>query len=290
MKIRPHSRRGLTLIELMITTVLISALGLIIFSILSIGISLGAKNTAVNTAHQQARRAMAQMTQTLHGAVSLPQLIDADLNPIPSPTPGPTPISAAGISFQVWAGGPYRITNDTTNAWTGIQANVTGKPFTGGTAPLNQRLIIPGYQIEADIKKTPSTTGTITLVPLATPSPAPEAVPIKGTGAPSNNNVTCFVTSRCYYLVRPSPSDPEHGTLEYHYTDAATGQPVVVTLATRVGSTPFSLSGNNVTVQLATEDSTYSNQQKRAENDGFKSTKILLTETIPVRSQLTLQP
>jgi hypothetical protein len=36
-------------------------LGLVIFSLLNIGTVLGAKNTAMNTAHQQARTAMLKM-------------------------------------------------------------------------------------------------------------------------------------------------------------------------------------------------------------------------------------
>ena len=66
--------RGFTLIELMFTTVLIGVLGLIIYSLLNTGMVLGAKNTAVNTAHQQARVAMLEMLQNLHSSVSVPAL------------------------------------------------------------------------------------------------------------------------------------------------------------------------------------------------------------------------
>jgi hypothetical protein len=55
---------------------LIGVLGLAIYSMLNIGMILGAKNTAVNTAHQQARVAMLQMVQDIHSAVSLPALTD----------------------------------------------------------------------------------------------------------------------------------------------------------------------------------------------------------------------
>ena len=80
MRIRVQSRGGLTLIEVSVTSGLIGVLGLIIYSILNIGTILGAKNTAVNTAHQQARVAMLQMIQDLHSAISLPYLIDVDVN------------------------------------------------------------------------------------------------------------------------------------------------------------------------------------------------------------------
>ena len=78
MKIHSRSRSGLTLVELSVTTGLVGVLGLIIYSLLNMGTILGAKNTAVNTAHQQARVAMLQMTQDLHAAISLPYLFDVD--------------------------------------------------------------------------------------------------------------------------------------------------------------------------------------------------------------------
>ena len=64
---------------------------------------LGAKNTAVNTAHQQARTAMLQMIQDLHSAVSLPALSDVNHVPLVNPAPN---TAAPGISFQLWSTGP----------------------------------------------------------------------------------------------------------------------------------------------------------------------------------------
>src|ERR1700736_6510588 len=97
--------RGLTLIELMFTTVLIGVLGLIIYSLLNSGMVLGAKNTAVNTAHQRARVVMLQMLQNLHSSVSLPALADASGTPYSSPVPA----SAEGIAFQQWRAGPDKV-------------------------------------------------------------------------------------------------------------------------------------------------------------------------------------
>jgi type II secretory pathway pseudopilin PulG len=69
--------RGFKLIELIFTTAVVGIAGLIVYSILQMGTVLGAKNAAVNTAHQQARTAMLQMVQDLHTAVSLPSLCDS---------------------------------------------------------------------------------------------------------------------------------------------------------------------------------------------------------------------
>lgn len=277
MKPRSQSCSGLTLVEMMVTTLLIGFLGLIVFSLLNVGTILGAKNTATNTAHQQGRVALLQMTKTLHSAVSVPQLVDLNGNPtVVQPAPG--------ISFQLWAGGPYEITADTTDAWrNGVTVNVTDRPFTGGI----QRLIIPGYQVETDINSNPpNTTGTVTLTPTSIPLPAPTPVPITVPGASPAPapSINCFLTNRCYYVVK-------NGVLEWHYPDPATGLLKVVVLATGINAPfPFSLSNNAVSVNLSSEDSRYSNQKTRSGNGGFKSENILLSETIPIRSNLTTSP
>jgi prepilin-type N-terminal cleavage/methylation domain-containing protein len=95
--------RGYTLTEVLFTTALIGVVGLIIYALLLTGTTLGAKNTAINTAHQQARMAMLEMVQDLHSAISLPQLIDENGAPLPAPLPGASPPPAQGISFQLWS-------------------------------------------------------------------------------------------------------------------------------------------------------------------------------------------
>ena len=91
-----------TLFELTIALSLIGSIGLAIFSMLNVGLILGAKNTAVNTAHQQARVAMLGVgpgpSFVRFAARSL-----CDVNSVPLVNPPPnTP--APGISFQLWAG------------------------------------------------------------------------------------------------------------------------------------------------------------------------------------------
>ena len=74
------SARGFKLIELMFTIAISSVVGLALYSILYSGLVLGAKNTAINTAHHQARIAMINMIQDIHAAVSLPSLTDSSGN------------------------------------------------------------------------------------------------------------------------------------------------------------------------------------------------------------------
>ena len=101
----PKAIHGLTLIEVTMALGLLGVFGIAVYSMLNIGMILGAKNTAVNTAHQQARTAMLQMIQDLHSAVSLPALSDVNHVPLVNPAPN---TAAPGISFQLWSTGPYQ--------------------------------------------------------------------------------------------------------------------------------------------------------------------------------------
>lgn len=272
MKNSAQSRAGLTLVEMMITTVLIGALGLIIYSLLSTGTILGAKNTAVNTAHQQARAALLQMTQTLHSAVSVPQLLYT--SPTPTPVPGVIP-PAEGISFQSWANGPYQIIADTTDAWQTVSISVTGTP-TPPTPKVGQRLIIPGYEVESDIRAVSGAAPgnvTLTLTPPSAPSPTP--VPITGTGNPTKYNIPCFITDRCSYLVNSK------GALESRKPASSTTPSI---LATGIANLqPFTLSNGAVVIALSSFDS-------KSTKRGFKSSDLGLTETVPIRANLTTIP
>ena len=136
---------GATLLELSIAMSLIGTVGLAIYSMLNVGMILGAKNSAVNTAHQQARVAMLQLVQDIHSAVSLPALTDANSVPILTRLPG---TKAAGISFQLWAGGPYQICADAATTATVVQVQLR----TGDVIPqVGERLIVKSHEIEQDI-------------------------------------------------------------------------------------------------------------------------------------------
>ena len=72
------SNRAYTIVELAVSTAIFSTLGVTLCSLLNVTTILGAKNSAINTAHQQARTAMVQMLEDLHSAISLPYSVDAD--------------------------------------------------------------------------------------------------------------------------------------------------------------------------------------------------------------------
>ena len=86
------NNRGYTLVELAVGAGMIGVIGLLLYSVLNLCTILGAKNTAINVAHQNARTAMTRMLRDLHSAVSLPYLVDTNGNQVTGTGP------AAGIS------------------------------------------------------------------------------------------------------------------------------------------------------------------------------------------------
>jgi len=275
-----------TLVELMITGALISVVGLVLYSILYTSSVLGAKNTAVNIAHQQARVAMIDMLQDIHSAISTPQLVNADgSTPWPTPVPGQSPLPAPGVSFQLWSSGPHELKKDVNAGDTQIQII-----FTAGSGPIpiaGQRVIIPAYQIEADIasvdngspnnpKFTLSNISGPALVPPVTYPTSTIPVAIKGTGS-SAGDVICFITDRCSYAVSNS-------NLNWRWKGNTKAVANYVT-----NSTPFSApttpAGALYTrfvaaIDLSTSDTQYSNR-------GYKSANILLNGQVPYKARLT---
>ena len=179
---------GESLTETMFGAGLTSVVSLVIYSMLSVGMTLGAKNVAINTAHQQARTAMLHMLHDLHSAVSLPQLVDVSGNVISGAGP------AAGISFQLWSIGPLRIATDSAVGQNVVNVAVPA----GAQVPVvGQRLIVPTHQIEDDITAVSNPSGSTYALTLAHNL----TTPISGTQSPTNYNIICFITDRCSYVI-----------------------------------------------------------------------------------------
>jgi hypothetical protein len=267
---RRNTVHATTLFELTIALSLIGSIGLAIFSMLNVGLILGAKNTAVNTAHQQARVAMLQLVQDLHSCVSLPALCDVNSVPLVNPPPN-TP--APGISFQLWAGGPYQIVADAAIGTSVIQIQLTG---TDVVPQVGERLIIETHEIEQDITAVTGVGGNKYNITLTSPI----GVAISGTGSPTFYNISCFITDRCSYVVN-------NGALEWH---GPTARKAFAVLGNDITSpTPFSVPSTPggalyyrfvAAIDLSTADASYSNR-------GFKSANILLNGQVPMRARLT---
>ncbi len=257
-----------TLLELSIAMVLIGAVGLAIYSMLNVGMILGAKNSAVNTAHQQARIAMLQLVQNIHSCISLPALTDANSVPLIDPPPD---TAAAGISFQLWAAGPYQICADADATSSVVQVQL----MPSDQVPrVGERLIVESHEIEQDITAVTSLGGNKYNITVA----APIGVAIQGTGSPTNYNIPCFITDRCSYVVN-------NGALEWH------GPAGTLTIVGNdiTNSTPFSTPSTPggadyyrfvAAINLSTADT-------KSSNRGFKSANILLNGQVPMRARLT---
>lgn len=275
MKFGSPTRGGFTLAELTITTAVVAVLGLGIYAVLNLGTILGAKNTAINTAHQQARVAMLKMLDDLHSSVSLPALVNSNGT------------SATGISFQQWGsvlsngvvtpnGGPHKIRNDASKGETVVHITVTSPQ---PTPTRGQRFIVPTHQIETDISGVSGSASNLSLT-LATPLP----VDLKGTSS-AVGDIVCYITDRCSYnVVLDSPGPPASYKLQWTNTQ---GTRDVVNDITN--PRPFSIPTTPAgalyyrfvaAVDLSTSDPKYSNR-------GYKSANILLNGQVPFRARLT---
>lgn len=283
-----NGAQGLTLVEVAVTSTLVAVVSLGVYALLNIGTILGAKNTAVNVAHQQARTAMLQMLQDLHSSISLPQLVDVNGVPITTPTPSPTPgpgqptpspsplPKAEGIAFQLYASGPHRVVSDESLG----NSIITVRFLAGQIKPVvGQRLIIGSHKIEETItavsgplQATPLTSNTDVNLTIATPL----TVTISNTGT---YRVACFIVDRCSYIV-------VNQELRWTGPTARTRFAVMGNNITnpKPFSTPMSPAGSPfyrfvAAIDLSTCDQTYSNRN-------FKSANILLNGQVPMRARL----
>ena len=160
---------GFTAAEMVVSTMVMAILGIIFLNVLNSGMILYAKNTAVNSAHEQGREGINRLTRDIHAAVSVPQLRnnthDANYTVAgsyatvsSSPVGGVAP-TAAGVSFQnVVAGSPDFVWKDPGNANMimindFVQNTCNNQPFAG------MRLIVPFWEIEDDIQKVSGASG-----------------------------------------------------------------------------------------------------------------------------------
>src|SRR5207302_3042683 len=170
MKIRDQrkAQAGFTSAEMVISTMVMAILGIVFLNVLNSGMILYAKNTAVNSAHEEGRQGINRFTRDLHASVSVPQLRNnthdstytcgtyecgdtqnTNSFAVVSSTPvsGVAP-TAAGVSFQdVVAGSPDYVWQDNINA-NQIKIKDPGDQPTAG-----MRLIVPQWSYEDAITK-----------------------------------------------------------------------------------------------------------------------------------------
>lgn len=273
------SARGFTLAEMLVTMGISVLVGLMVFLVLNAGMVLYAKNTAVNSAHQQARSGIDQMLFNLHSSVSIPQLVDANLNSATEldPTTG-SPIPRAGISFQTFNGGPFPVSANASATDTSITLYCPGY-----TPPANARLNIPSHNIEYDVTSF-NVSGTNITFNLSTPaSGIGTGITISGNGREGGGTtyvISAFITTRMSYAVNATE-------LRYYPTNNLNNYKVISRNV--ISPTPFTvptLSGGGLqnrfvaAVNLSTVEPQFTRR-------GYAAVNMFISSLIPFRSRLT---
>jgi type II secretory pathway pseudopilin PulG len=308
-----------TLAEIMISVGVLGLLGAVFYQVLLSGLTLTAKNTAVNAAHEEARQGMLRLTRDIHASISVPQLRNTSFavissTPSPSASPGATPPTAAGVSFQNVAYGPNFLWRDPSPSGNSPIMIKDGTSF--APAP-GMRLIVPFWGIEDTIiRQTAASQASHSNIWLAN---AQEQV--LGNRSPVFGGTTyaiTYYTKRAMYLVRNgnfvadakgdhilssgqyvqvSPGTGqyryENGELHYYeqaYANGATYWKDVAIVARYLSSPkPFSVPLN----RYGSSDNKYvavaiSARDPKSSNRGYIATASLLNTHIDYRSRLTI--
>jgi type II secretory pathway pseudopilin PulG len=260
----PSKVAGMTLVETLVVTAVIGVVGAILVSLLHGVFVLSAKNSAINFSHQQMREMIHKTVNEIRGSASVPQLIDANRTPL-SGTDAQGP--AAGVAYQTLTGGPYRVWNNTQANNSSIR--ITNKP--GDPIPeAGMRLIIPAFQIEADIVDVGGLPGFphVRNIKLAT-----------NVGV----DITCNAGEPVYraYYTRRSGLVVADGELR-HFANLAKPD-YSVTARNLATEKPFTVpAGDNrfIRMDLVARDPKISRR-------GYKAVDVKLTLTVPFRNALT---
>jgi len=183
-------QRGFTLVETAMAMASVGVVGLAIFSTLYYGLIMFTKNTAMNVSHQQARMALLQLDQDIHGAVSAPSLTDSNAVMISATSSSP------GVEFQVLVSAT-EYCQVASNVAAGASTVTVGVPVGYPTPYAGMRLIVPTFGLEQNVS-TVSTSGTLATCTLG--GTAPNAIPA------SSGDVVCYFTQRVYYYVTGATS------------------------------------------------------------------------------------
>ncbi len=114
-KVVGRGRSGFTMAEIMVGISLLTGLGIACYSMLLSSSILFAKNVSLNTSNTILRTALDRMYGDVNQAYGMPKLINADGSAAATG-------AAAGITFDVYLGGPYVVINPGT---TGLPASTT---------------------------------------------------------------------------------------------------------------------------------------------------------------------
>jgi type II secretory pathway pseudopilin PulG len=323
MKLRAYlqpSQAAFTVAEMGVAIGVLGLLGLVFFQVLQSGLVLSAKNTAVNAAHEEARQGILRMTRDIHASISVPQLRDTSFavvssTPVPNASPGATPPTAAGVSFQNVAYGPNYLWKDPSpNGNSPIM--IKDGPYT--PVP-GMRLIVPFWGIEDTITKVSGASQVShSNIWLANAQEQILGNKSPSFGTAGNTYAITYYTNRVMYLVQNGTyvadavgdytlsggvyTQVTQGTGQYHYENgelhyyvqkyangAAYWQDTATVARYLSSPKPFSVSVN----RYGSSDDRYvavaiSARDPKSSNRGYLATASLLNTKIDYRSRLTI--
>ncbi len=270
---------GATIVEVLLTVGIVAVTGAILLTAMhAIGVS-SAKNSAINLAHQQARKSINRVIEEIRESASVPRLIDANFNTLPGNGP------AEGVSYQVVVAGPYRVFNNANaNAPTIRVFREADKGSEKGKERTDQwnrivresnglRLIVPAFQIEKDVREVLGYGG------------GGSASTVHNVRLDSNLGVsiTCSQGVPVYpaYFTRRAALVVSGGELRYYETFPSTTYSVVA--RNLVDTKPFSVPGGNnrfIKFDALVRDT-------RISQRGYKAVDLRLSFNVPFRYQLT---
>jgi type II secretory pathway pseudopilin PulG len=289
------SCRGFTLVEMSIAAACVVIAGGTAFVLLQSATTLFLSGHAANRSNQLAYLTMDRLTRDVHSSIEIPALVDGTGTALT--LTGSAPVSAAGIKFRVYSGGPYRIP-----AATAATATAIGLALQPGDAMpgAGQLLAIPAVSVNgirqdvyarvASVSPAPpatSTTPTVTLTGTLGSFTNPTAA--SGTLVPADS-AAHVVNDIAYIVVTPPlPATPELRFYPRAMSVAVDGATafnnssnyVVITVDMTASPLPFSMAIGDraVSVTLSVQDTTNSNRVKSA----FMKNFSIGSPSVPVR-------
>lgn len=265
-------RRGFTLVEMAIAAACVAIAGGTAFVFLQSATTLFLSGHAANRSNQLAYLTMDRLARDVHSSIEIPGLVDADGATIT--LTGSLPVSAAGIRFRVYAGGPYQIPSATLADATTVSVNTPASPQMPRAGQLLAIPAVPVGGIPQDLfarvasVSPPAGTMTITLAGTL----GSFANPPVASGPFVSANSTAHVVNDVAYIVAPAASSgiPELRFYPRAMSVAADGSAsfndpanfVVVTVNMAASPQPFSmaLGDRGVGVNLTVQDTEHSNR------------------------------
>lgn len=242
-RLRPHA---FTLVELIVATAVFAGVTVAMLTFSSVAVRLFARNLSVNHSHDSIRIADQDMLRDLHDAASAFRLMSFDGTTYTDISPAATTdvdkltgkfVSARGnaVRFRRLAGGPFKMTANTTVDSTDLTFNFSGS---GYTPQVGDKVVLPLISREFGIIAVPSA-GVVTISDAG------------GVGFSIDATTAGNVTTGYFY--REVAYSVWDGALRYHKNFTSTNKTSSVPVRDKITSTqPFGLLYPTATGQVET--------------------------------------